>query len=78
MNIEIRHLEILKEGVLIYALVPNIERAPLPHYITGDTEKNQKAKRDKWNEQTKIFNAKIKEINLLHLNKAELLQEDEE
>ena len=77
MDIEIRHLEIVKEGVLIYALVPNVERPLLPHYITGDTEEGKKLKRDKWNEQTKIFDAKMKEVALLHLNKAELIQKDE-
>lgn len=77
MNIEIKLLKREEEGVLIYALVPNIARPSLSHYITGDTEEDKKAKRDKWNEQTKIFDAKMKEVALLHLNKAELIQKDE-
>ena len=78
MEIDIRHLEKVKEGILLYALVPNIEQSPLPHYITGDTEEEKQKKRDKWKEQIKISEAKEREINVLHLNKANLIQEGEE
>ena len=75
MKINIRHLETVKEGVLVYALVPNIERPALPDYVANDAEEEKQKKRDVWKEQIKIFEAKEKEINILHLNKAELIQE---
>ena len=75
MKIDIRHLENVKEGVLVYALVPNIERPALPDYVANDAEEEKQKKRDVWKEQIKIFEAKEKEINILHLNKAEMIQE---
>ena len=74
MKIDIRHLENVKEGVLIYALVPNIAKPPLPHYISGDSEEEKLKKNNKWKEELKIFDAKVEEVNLLHLNEAELKQ----
>jgi hypothetical protein len=41
MKIEIRHMEMVTEGTLIYAVIPELERPLAPHYITGDTEKEK-------------------------------------
>ena len=78
MRIEIRHTEKVKEGTLIYALVPELERPLTPHYIVGDTEEVKQQKRDIWKEEVRKHNKKQKEIKLLHLGDAELLQKDED
>ena len=78
MEIDIRHLEKVKEGVLMYALVSNIARPSIPHYLADDTEEEKLKKNDEWKDELKIFGAKEKEINMLHLNKAKLIQGREE
>ena len=78
MKIEIRHLEKVKEGILVYGLMPIIEGPPLPHYISEDTEEEKLKKNSKWKEELKIFDEKVKEVDLLHLGKAELIQKIEE
>ena len=42
MEIDIRHLEKVKEGIMMYALIPNIERPLSPHY--NHSEFDAKAK----------------------------------
>ena len=77
MKIEIRRMERVKEGTLIYALVPELERPVTPHYVTGDTEKEKEKKRKKWREEGIIYDKKQKEIELLHLGEAELTQKED-
>ena len=77
MEIEIRHMERVTEATLIYALVPESERPLAPHYTTGDTEKEKEKKRKNWREEGRIYDKKQKEIKLLHLGEAELIQKEE-
>lgn len=78
MKIEIRHLEKVREGILVYCLMPRIERPPLPHYVLEDTEEEKLKKNIEWKEELKIFDEKAKKVDLLHLGKAELIQKIEE
>jgi len=77
MNIEIRRIERVEGGTEIIAVIPELERPLTPHYITGDTEEEKQKKRDLWSEELKEFDIKQKEINLLHLGEAELIQKGE-
>jgi len=74
MEIEIRHMEKTTEGTAIIAVIPELERPFTPHYNTGDTEEEKQKKRDFWRGELKEFDIKQKEINLLHLGEAELIQ----
>ena len=78
MKIEIRHIEKAKEGTAIIAVIPELERPFAPHYVTGDTEKEKEEKRKKWREEGIIYDKKQKEIKLLHLGEAELIQKEAE
>ena len=77
MEIEITHMERAKEGIVIIAVIPELERPLTPHYITGNTEKEKEEKRKKWVEMSRIHDKRQKEINLLHLGEAELIQKGE-
>ena len=77
MKIEIRHIEKVKEGTAIIAVIPELERPLAPHYTTGDTEKEKEKKRKNWREEGRIYDKKQKEIKLLHLGEAELIQKEE-
>lgn len=78
MEINIKYLLKIKEGILMYALVPNIERPPLPHYNVNDTEEEKLKKNDIWKEELKIFDIQENEVISLHLDKANLTQQNEE
>ena len=77
MKIEIRRMDKTKEGTGIIAVIPELGRPLAPHYITGDTEKEKEEKRKNWREEGKIYDKKQKEIKLLHLGEAELIQKEE-
>ena len=77
MKIEIKTTEKVKEGTAIIVVIPELERPLAPHYTTGDTEKEKEKKRKKWSEEGRIYDKKQKEINLLHLDEAELIQKEE-
>ena len=76
MEIEIRHMEKTKEGTGIIAVIPELERPPTPQYKTGDSEGEKKKKREYWKEMLRIYDEKQKEIKLLHLGDAELIQKE--
>ena len=76
MKIEIRRMDKVEEGTAIIAVIPELERPLAPHYTTGDTEKEKEKKRKKWREEGIIYDKKQKEIELLHLGEAELVQKE--
>ena len=75
MNIDIRHMETMKEGTLIYVLVPNAVRPLAPHHAVGDTDEVREKNRVIWNEALKAFDANDIEVRRLHLGKADLKQD---
>lgn len=78
MKIDIRHMETVKEGTLIYGLIRKVERPSIPHLEVGDTDDIKKKKDDIWKEALDEFAAEDKEVKILHLGKAILIQEYEE
>ena len=78
MKIQIRYTKKVEGGTLVYALVPELERPLTPTYVKEDSDSEKEKKTERWEEMLRIRDKKQKEIRLLHLGDAELIQKEED
>jgi len=76
MEIEIRHMEKTTEGTAIIAVIQEPLKPPTPHYTKEDTEEETGNKKQLWKDSWNEYKTKKKEIKLLHLGEAELIQKE--